>query len=119
MRFGKKKTTSELQSVCLLPGSHWSQDCESHFTDEETEGLKRKWTEPRPNAVAVAVQELEWKPLDPYFSASIHSLSTNLLHTDYISAPSQYANVTRKSEIYKCRGRRLSGVCGLLLSCQL
>lgn len=99
--------------------SRWSQDCESHFTDEEMEDLKRKRTEPRPNAVEVVVQELEWKPLDPYFSASIPSLSTNLLHTDYISDPSQHVNVTRKSEIYKSRGRRLSGVCGLLLSCQL
>ena len=43
MRFEKKENFSI--TVGLSPTiSCWSQDCEYHFTDEETEVLKSKWT---------------------------------------------------------------------------
>ena len=49
------------------------------------------------NTVEVAEQALELKPPDPYFSASIHSLNTNLSYTNYISDLSQHVKVTFQS----------------------
>lgn len=43
----------------------------------------------------MAEQALELKPPDPYFSASIHSLNTNLSDTNYISDLSQHVNVEK------------------------